>query len=316
MPATSKINNSLKSKRPAVKPVRAVRKKKAKRTPRRNNTSSENDLLSITAFFSVLLHAVVILAIGFKLPEIAARSNTDNSLEVVLVNNNNNKKQDDAELVSSDDNAGGGDDDREGSTPLPFKAVDPSPIQSIKKTAKRVTQTRVAPDNMITASTSDLVIKKRRPTTDKLRMDGSRTGNDKLTTKARMLERERLIAKTSRDWENYQKRPRKKFLGPTTKGHGAAKYLSSWKQRVGLTGTLIMSIEINSNGTIHDIKVIQPSPHKLLNDAAKKIVRDASPFEPFPDEEFFENTNILVITRAIHFLPGNSFDSTAESRRG
>ncbi len=311
--------------------AKKIASKPARKVARKTTKSDSNDLLSITAFVSVLLHATLILAVSFKLPEIAARPSTDNNLDVVLLSNSNNQVQDDAELMSAEDNTGGGDDDREGSTPLPWKAVDPSPIPVIKKTAKRVTQTRIAPDKLITKASADVAIQKQRPITDKLRVDGSQAGKDKLTTNARQLEMERLLAKTSREWENYQKRPRKKFLGPTTKGHGAAKYLSEWKNRVvevgnadypiqikarGLSGTLIMSIEINSNGTIHNIKVLKPSPHKLLNDAAKKIVRDASPFKPFPDEEFFENTNILVITRAIHFLPNNKFDSTAGSQRG
>lgn len=294
-----------------------------------SHNSKQNDLLSVTAFISALLHAVLILVVSFKLPEIASHNNTDNFLDVVLLNNANNKIVEDAEFVSSAGNEGGGDDDREGKTPIPWKAVNPSPVQSVAKTAKRVTETRVSPDRLITAEQSEVSLARPLPIPEKLRMDGSLTGADKLTTNARMLERERLLAKTSRDWENYQKRPRKKFVGPITKTHGAAKYLDAWKKRVvtvgnanypiqikarGLHGTLIMSIEINSNGSIHSIKLIEPSQHKLLNDAALRIVRDASPFEAFPDEEYFKNTNILVITRAIHFLPDNSFDSTASGR--
>ncbi len=291
--------------------------------------STQNDLLSVTAFFSMLLHAAIILGISFKLPEIAARSNTDNALEVILLSNTNKEKAEDAELVSSDDNIGGGDDEREGSSPIPWKEVDPSPVQSVNKTAKKQVQTRIAPDQFLTAESGDLSISRTRPNPEVLRVDGEAVGRDRLTTRTRLLEKRRLMAKTSKDWENYQKRPRKKFLGPSTKGDGAAKYLSDWKRRVvevgnanypiqikarGLHGTLIVSLEINSNGTIHSLKILKPSPHKILNDAALRIVRDASPFSAFPEEEFFENTNILVITRAIHFLPDNSFDSTSGGR--
>lgn len=292
-----------------------------------NNT--QNDLLSVTAFISALFHAVLILMVNFSLPDIASRPNTDNQLEVILVNGNNNEKTKDAELLSSANNVGGGNDEREGSTPLPWKPVNASPVQSVEKTAKRVTQTSVAPDQVITGRDSEVAIQRLTPKPTELRIDGSKIGRDKLTTNARQLERERLIAKSSREWENYQKRPKKSFLGPNTKEHGAAEYLDSWKKKVvtvgnanypiqikarGLAGTLIMSIEINRNGTISSIKVIQPSPHKLLNDAALRIVRDASPFDAFPDAEFFEKTDILVITRAIHFLPDASFDSTASGR--
>lgn len=295
----------------------------------RSAHKTQNDLISVTAFCSALFHMVVILGISFKLPDIAARANTDNNLEVVLLNNANQQKTKDSELVSSADNAGGGDDDREGSTPIPWEAVTPSPIQSVQKTARNTTFNTLTPDQMITAADSKVSIQRKTPKVQQLSLDKSKNGRDIISANERRLERERLIAKTSANWENYQKRPRKKFLGPNTKGHGAAKYLDAWKKRVvqvgnanyplqikarGLSGTLIMSIEINSDGTIHSVKIIQPSSHKLLNDAALRIVRDASPFQAFPEEDFFENTNILVITRAIHFLPDNSFDSTSSGR--
>ena len=288
-----------------------------------------NDLLSVTVFFSILTHAVLILGVSFKMPDIAARSNTDNFLEVVLINNSNKKANDDAELVSSQDNMGGGSDDREGSTPLPFKTVTPSPIESIDKTAKRVTKTTIVPDQLFTADSGQVQLQRFEPEISKKRREGTEQGRDQITLQARRAEMKRLLAKTSKEWEDYQKRPKKTFLGPNTKGDGAANYLNAWKQRVvevgnanypnrirenNLHGSLIMSIEINRNGTIHSIKITEPSKHKILNDAATQIVRDASPFSSFPEEEFFKKTDILVITRAFHFLPGNRFDNTARGR--
>lgn len=288
-----------------------------------------NDLFSVTVFFSILAHAILILGVSFKMPDIASKSNIDNFLEVVLINNSNNQTNDDAELVSSNDNLGGGSDDREGSTPLPFKTVTPSPIESVDKTAKRVTETNIVPDQLLATESGQVQLQRFEPEIAKQRREGSEQGRDPITLKARKAEMKRLLAKTSKDWKDYQKRPKKEFLGPNTKGDGAAKYLSGWKQRVvevgnanypsriskrGLHGTVIMSIEINRNGTIHNIQVKVPSTHKILNDAATQIVRDASPYDAFPEEEFFKKTDILVITRAFHFLPGNRFDNTASDR--
>jgi len=56
------------------------------------------DLISATAFISALVHAVLILGVSFKLPDLAARSNTDNTLDVVLLNSTNNEKPKDAEI--------------------------------------------------------------------------------------------------------------------------------------------------------------------------------------------------------------------------
>jgi len=289
--------------------------------------NENRDLLSATAFMSALLHAVVILGISFKLPDLAARSNTDNTLDVVLLNSTNREKPNEADIVSSTDNTGGGLDEKEASSPLPYEAVDPSPIQTITKTANQQPNNTLSPDQFITASTGDIKLQRLTPDQTKLEALEKLTGEDKVTTKSkRQLEQERLAAKIAQRWEDYQKRPKKAFLSPTTTAHDAAKYLADWKQRVvtvgngnypirakaeKLTGTLILTVEINKNGTINALHIQSPSKHKLLNDTALRFVRDASPFDAFPDSDYFNQIDILVITRAFHFLPGNRITSSA-----
>ena len=286
------------------------------------------DLLSLTAFFSVLLHAVIILGVSFKLPDIANIQNTDNALDVVLINAPNQRKPDDAELVSTNDSQGGGEDDRSASSPIPYETVSPSPIASIKRTASQQPISALTPDRLITAKKGQVTILSEQPDQLTLEAKQDTKGPDLITTKSqRQLERERLIAKLSQDWEDYQKRPNKEYLSPSTKQHHAAKYLDDWRKKIeivgnanypsqaranGLSGTLILTVEINRNGTINDVGVINPSPHKLLNDAAVRFVRDASPFPPFPDE-IDKDTDILVITRAFHFLRNNRLSSSDAS---
>lgn len=292
--------------------------------------NENRDLLSFTAFFSALVHAFLILAVGFDFPDIAARANTDNTLDVVLLNQNNNEKPEDAETVSTQNNLGGGNDDREASSPVAYKPVNPSPINSIKKVANQQPVNSVSPDQFITANNGELSVKRESPEKTKLEAKEKLVGKDIVTTKSvQQLERERLIAKINQTQEEYNKRPRKEFLSPTTKEHGAAEYLDKWRKRVEsvgqanypvqikakkLSGTLIVSIEINSDGTIADLDILAPSPHKLLNDSALQILRAASPFDPFPDEDFFNKTNIIVVTRTIHFLSDNRIISTAVKR--
>ncbi len=284
------------------------------------------DLLSVTAFFSLLMHMALILLVSFKLPEIGSQASTDNTLDVVLLNSSNNEKSDEATRVSSSDNAGGGEDDLEAESPIPWKAVTPSPVQSVERVAEQQRQTTLTPDQYITATTSDVSLQRIAPDPTELENQDETRGKDRFNTNARQLERERLLAKLSQAQLEYNKRPKKEFLSPTTKANGAAEYLDAWKKRVEqvgnanypiqikakkLQGTLILTVEINRNGTINAIKVLKPSKHKLLNDAAMRIIRDASPFAAFPDEDFFRETDILVITRTIHFLPNNSFDSSS-----
>lgn len=293
--------------------------------------NSSQDLLSLTAFISALFHAVVILGISFKLPEIAAVENTDNTLDVVLINSANNETPTDAQTVSTADNQGGGRDDQEATSPLPYKPVNVAPIESIKLTADQELQTTLSPDKLITALESEMAVAPKNPDKTRLKVEQQQRGEDKITTKSvRQLERERLIAKLQQNWQDYQKKPRKEFLSPTTKRNEAARYLDEWRKRVeqvgnanypiqakakSLSGSLIITVELNRNGTISSIAVIKPSPHKVLNDAALRFVRDASPYASFP-EYLDKSIDLLVITRAFHFLGNNRLSSTdASSQR-
>jgi len=271
--------------------------------------TKNQDLLSATAFVSALLHAGLILGISFKLPDLAARSNTDNTLDVVLLNTTNNEKPDEADVISATDNAGGGEDQKEASSPLPYIPTEPSPVQVVEKNAKQQPENILSPDKLITSLNSDIQLKKTNPNEITLESPDVREGEDKLTTKSRkQIEKERLAAKIAERWENYQKIPKKAFLSPTTTAHDAAEYLNNWKQRVvkvgnanyptqakskKLTGTLILTVEINRNGTLNNLHINNPSKHRLLNDAALRFVRNASPFDSFPNSDYFKDIDIL-----------------------
>jgi protein TonB len=79
-------------------------------------------------------------------------------------------------------------------------------------------------------------------------------------------------------------------------------------KRDGLTGTLILDVAINPDGTINEIQIERASPHKTLNDAARRILKLAAPFEPFPDNIRAE-VDILHITRTWQFVRGNRLTS-------
>lgn len=292
--------------------------------------NQNNDLLSITAFCSAVVHAVIILGVSFKMPDIAQVENSDNQLDVVLVNKSNNEKAEDAKTVSSTDNLGGGSDEREASSPLPYKMVNPSEIQSVKLTANQQQKTTLSPDQLLTGSNSAVKIQRVEKKITKIESKRKVKGKDKITTPVMTArERERLVAKLAQEWADYQKRPNKEFLSPSTKSNEAAQYLDTWRKKVekvgnanypvkaraeGLSGSLIVSVEINRNGTIAAVNIDKPSPHKILNDSALRFVRNAAPYPAFPDE-IDPNTDILVITRAFHFSKNNITSTDASSYR-
>ena len=116
-------------------------------------------------------------------------------------------------------------------------------------------------------------------------------------------------------------RPKRKFISASTREYKYASYMEAWRskvERVGnlnypeearkrkLSGSLVLDVALNPDGSINNITVRQPSGHKVLDDAAIRIVKLSAPFAPFPDAIEGE-TDILHIIRTWQFLKKGSF---------
>jgi protein TonB len=130
-----------------------------------------------------------------------------------------------------------------------------------------------------------------------------------------------LSAEIRRKMETRAERPRRKFISASTQEFRYASYMEAWRakvERVGnlnypdearrqrLSGSLILDVALNKDGSINQITVRRSSGHKVLDDAAVRIVQLASPFAPFPDQ-IREETDILHITRTWQFLNNRGF---------
>lgn len=137
------------------------------------------------------------------------------------------------------------------------------------------------------------------------------TPQDKLAMQE-MVKLEALIAKQQ---EAYETRPKRQFIGARTREYRFATYVEQWRQqieRVGnlnypqtartqkLYGQLQLTVSIRADGNIESIRVQQSSGHKLLDDAARRIVQLAAPFPVFPDD-IRQDTDVLSITRTWTF---------------
>lgn len=95
-----------------------------------------------------------------------------------------------------------------------------------------------------------------------------------------------------------------------------AYYLRSWRRKVerigqlnyprqaradGIAGSLRLLVAIAPDGALDEVRVLQTSGHKLLDDAALRIVRLAAPYAPFPPA-MKATTDILEIERTWRFL--------------
>ena len=118
-------------------------------------------------------------------------------------------------------------------------------------------------------------------------------------------------------------RPRRKFISANTKEFRFAAYMEAWRakvERVGninypdearrrdLSGSLLLDVALNPDGSVREITIRRSSGHKVLDEAAIRIVKLASPFAPFPDD-FLREIDILHVTRTWKFLNNSKFSS-------
>lgn len=114
---------------------------------------------------------------------------------------------------------------------------------------------------------------------------------------------------------NYAKRPRSITLTASTQKAVEAGYLAKWVSKIEhignlnypaeaevkkINGRLRLNVRINALGEVLDSTVTKSSGEVLLDEAARRIVRLAQPFEPFP-AELKKNADQIVIVRTWDF---------------
>ena len=128
----------------------------------------------------------------------------------------------------------------------------------------------------------------------------------------------RLQAQIERQIQDYESRPRKKFIGARATEYRFARYEEDWRlkvERVGtlnypaaargkLYGNLRLTVTLRPDGSVASVELDRSSGLKLLDAAAFKIVKLAAPYAPFPPD-IRRDTDLLVITRTWFFGRGD-----------
>jgi len=127
--------------------------------------------------------------------------------------------------------------------------------------------------------------------------------------------RNRLEARIEKEWQRYQKRPNREFIGANTRAVEFAAYVDEWKQRIEDIGTklysrnvsidseegaMVVTVSINSDGSVERVLIDVPSGSRRLDRVVREIVSVAAPFRPF-DPELRRRYDILSITRRWSF---------------
>ena len=281
---------------------------------------NQNDRIGVSAFSSFLFHLIVILGIGFTVPKILPLDRLQ-ILEITLVHTQGDKTPSKADYLAQHNQQGGGTDKRAGiiTSPIPVteisdrehKAINlPPPTKASSRVKERtdfMTQNKALRKIHIPVVTPEKKDDQPTPSNPSL-----------MTHNATELERKRLNAEINRFWATYQKKPRVKYLTARTREYKYAVYEEAWAakvERIGninypdgarkhkLSGYLRLAVALNPDGTIRSKQILKSSGHKLLDDAAMRIVEIAAPFAPFPPKIRAQH-DVLYIIRTWRFNEG------------
>ncbi|TWO79759.1 energy transducer TonB [Denitratisoma oestradiolicum] len=265
--------------------------------------------LTLAIGLSLLVHALL-LSVHFTFPGALDRV-TERALDVVLVNSKHARKPSQAQARAQANLDAGGNTEqaRRATTPLPPSAqarIGDDLVQAQQRVNQLESQTR----ELVTRSRGERVFNVGRNSSEPMPAVAA-PGMDLYT---RSMAIARLEAQIDKQMDDYNKRPRKKFIGTRTEEYLPAQYLEDWRQKVErignlnypeaargkLYGSLVVYLEINSEGKLERAEIQRSSGHKLLDEAALRILRLASPFARFPDS-LKSQFDILAFARTWSF---------------
>ena len=276
---------------------------------RRMTALGKHGRMQVAVAMSVFLHAIIIFGVSFKLPDLS-KLGAQAPLEVTLVNAKTQARPEKADALAQANLDGGGNTDarRRAKSPLPVPRDDKRGAK-VSLAQKRVEQLEREAKQLMTQARSKTAVAPRLETQQP--KEEPQVAPSAADIVQRGMEIARLEAQIAREWENYQQRPRRRFIGARTREFRFAQYIENWRtriERVGelnypqaardqrIYGTLVVTVSIKSDGSLEGVEINRPSGQRILDAAALRIVRLAAPFAPFP-ADIARDTDILSITR-------------------
>jgi protein TonB len=291
-----------------------------KRALRASRAAQQERRLWMAIGISVLIHAVV-LALNFKFPE-ASQAFREKAMDIILVNAKSARKPTDAQALAQANLDGGGntDENRRAKTPLP-PSLQKNDGDAIQQMQRRVQELETAQQRLLTQAKNLRNIAAATTSSEQPSPAVPVVSGLDLAESARAMARlEGEIAKTA---DEYNKRPRKKFIGARTEEYGLAAYLDAWKQKIERIGTLnyppeargklygavVIFVELRAeDGSLYSAEISRSSGHKILDQAALRILRMSAPFGAIP-QEALGGATVLSFARTWYFTQGDALNT-------
>ena len=282
------------------------------------------DRLGFTCYLAALVHGAFIFGVA-PAPRDPAPPRYE-TMEVVLVQRPDETLSETARLAQANQQSGG-------EVPLETAPALPQPdadqqteapaLPETPPPAPRVPQIQTIVDAMPFPAESLKPLSIEAPAMEAVEVAPSVKTPEPSAT-ALLTEGLRMVAKNAaaqRQPETNLAGPRRKFISASSREYKYAAYMEAWRAKVervgnlnypeearqrGISGNLVLDVALTPDGNIHQITVRRSSGHKILDEAAIRIVELAAPYAPFPPS-IRADTDLLHITRTWQFLHNREF---------
>lgn len=279
-------------------------------TERLRSTVTSNDRMSLTIFIAFAFHALLILGVSFSLPEnFQAPMNT---LDVTIVHTQTDKKNEDADYLANATQLGGGNTNEK--TEAKEKLTTQSQHSNLGTSSREVFESstkkqKQGEDNILTQKDSAFKLASQ--------IEQNKIQSKENVDSTELIRRAQEITQLTQELEKItatptRKKPNIKYISISSKKGADAAYLNQWKKKVeiigkqhypkeavikNLQGQVLMGVALNKRGVVLRITITTPSGHPILDEAAKRFVRLASPFPKVPKNILGNKDELHIVWR-------------------
>lgn len=265
---------------------------------------------------SALVHAGIF---GFKFvdPEGFDRVFKDQGLEVILVNAKGQDHNDKPKALAQTSLLGGGDEAKGRATSALQASLVDSNGESIEEIRREIEAAQSQQNLMLTQLQQEK--------TNLLKnLDSKNIANGaESNVSAQQMQRIKLIAELEKRINEFNEKPRKRFVGPSTVGTAHAFYYQNFKNKVESLGTknfpsvngkklygeLTLMISIDKFGQVSELDILESTGDMGFDRMAMAIVRKGAPYGQFT-ELMLKKFQVLVVVSRFRFTKDEGLQTT------
>ncbi|MBX9871665.1 MAG: TonB family protein [Burkholderiaceae bacterium] len=261
--------------------------------------------LELALGISVALHAVL-LTVRFVDPEAIERAFRDTPLDVILVNARSNTAHDKAQAIAQSSLAGGGEAERGRATsPLPSTLLSDSG-DTVEEEAQQRIRRLQRQQTMLLAQVRQQLASLPVPDPQQAKLSPDQAAQEE---RRRLLLKQ--LAEIERRIQQDSVKPRKRYIGPSTREEAYAIYYDRLRRAIESKGTenfpssggkklygeLTMVVTVDRLGQVVTTEIAESSGNRTLDRRAEAIARAAAPFGRFTADMRKEADQIVVVSR-------------------